>query len=112
MVTVSDQGRVVETLDVSEASDSVRALLERVVSAGQTVVMQQNGREVAALVSAADLERLRSLDRLRVERFSVIEEIHGRNTHIDPDEADQDIADEIAAMRAEERDRAATPTRT
>jgi prevent-host-death family protein len=111
-VTVNDQSRVVETLDVSVAPDGVRALLERVVSTGCTVVMQQNGNDVAALVSVADLERLRSLDRLRAERFSVIEEIHRRNQHLDPDEAEQDIADEIAAMRAEERARAAAPTRT
>jgi prevent-host-death family protein len=112
VAAVNDRSSAVDTLDVSVAPDEVRKLLDRVIVDGRTVIIEQRGQEVAALVSVADLERLRSLDRQRTERISVIEEIHRRNRDLDPDEAEQDIAEEIAAMRAEGRARAATPSRT
>ena len=108
---MDDRINVTEILDVSMAPDAVRLLLERVTVDRRTIVIQEEGHEVAALISVADLERLRSLDRQRSERFAVIQEIHARNGDLDPNEAEQDIAEEIAAMRAEERSQAATPTR-
>jgi hypothetical protein len=35
--------------------------------------------------------------------FAILDEIHARNADRDPDEAEQDVAEEIAAMREEQR---------
>jgi predicted nicotinamide N-methyase len=102
-----DQQQAPEMLDLSAFPADVRTLLERIARSGQTVVVQDHGRDLMALVSLADLERLRSLDRLRRERFSVVEEVHRRNQHLDPEEVERDIAEEIATMRAEDRARPA-----
>lgn len=102
-----DQPRVAETLDLSAFPADVRAMLQRIARGGQVVVIQDGGQDVMALVSLADLERLRSLDRLRRERFAVVEEVHHRNRYLDPEDVERDVADEIAALRAEDQARQA-----
>jgi hypothetical protein len=96
-----------EPLDISAVSTEVREFLVRVAQRGRPIVLQENGRDLLAFVSPADLERLRSLDQLRHERFAVVEEVHRRNQDLDAEEVERDIAEEIAAMRAEDRARRA-----
>jgi len=77
------------------------------VARGQVrLVVQQNGKDVAALISAVDLERLEHLEWQRAERYKIVEEIQARFSHMDPEEVERDIAEAIAEMRAEERAKA------
>ncbi|MGE3270823.1 MAG: type II toxin-antitoxin system prevent-host-death family antitoxin [Chloroflexota bacterium] len=102
-----------ERLTIVEAADApeqMAALLNHVSTTQGRTLVRDRGKDVAALVSVADLERLQALDRQRAERFKVIGEIHARNAHLDPADVEDDVADEIAAMRAEEQIRNAAST--
>jgi PHD/YefM family antitoxin component YafN of YafNO toxin-antitoxin module len=108
---VADRNRVRRTADVSEAGELVNTLLGEVARNQVRLVIQQDGKEVAALVSAYDLERLEALDRRAAEGWKAIQEIWARNADIDPEEAERDIAEAIAEMRTERRakEQAKTP---
>ncbi len=103
---VEYQPPVRRTADVSEAGELVGSLIEEIERGWTRLVVQQDGKDVAALVSAYDLERLEMLDRRAAEGFKVIEEIWARNADIDPEEAERDIAEAIAEVRAEARAKA------
>jgi prevent-host-death family protein len=45
-------------LSISQARDSLSEIINRVAYRGERVVLRRHGKAVAALVSAADLERL------------------------------------------------------
>jgi len=49
-------------LSISEARDSLAEIINRVAYQGERVVLRRHGKAVAALVSAADLERLSTLE--------------------------------------------------
>jgi len=109
---VAEKKRVRRTADMSEAGALVGTLIEEVARGRLRLVVQRDGKDAAALVSAYDLERLEMLDRRAAEGWKAIEEIWARNADIDPEEAERDIAEAIAEMRAEMRakERAKTPT--
>jgi hypothetical protein len=109
---VADKKRVRRTADVSEAGDLVKSVLRDVAQGQVRLVVQQDGKDVVALVSAYDLERLEMLDRRAAEGWKAIQEIHARNAHLDPDEVERDILEEVEAMRAEERAKRSTATST
>jgi hypothetical protein len=91
------------TADVSDVGELVGTLVDKVARGRARLVVQQDGKDVAALVSAYDLERLEMLDRRAAEGWKAIQEIWARNVDIDPEEAERDIAEAIAEVRAEER---------
>lgn len=93
------------TVKASDARHEFGKLLDTVVSGDERVLVQKRGVPVAAIISAEDLERFTNLEAERAARFAVIDEIHARNQHVDPDEVDRDVAAEIAAMRVERRAR-------
>jgi prevent-host-death family protein len=105
---VSDQQPKTHIIDAAEAERQFGTHLKKVVTGRGRVVVRENGRDVAALISEADLARLENLDRQRAEGWKTIQEIHARNADIDPEEAERDIAEAIAEMRAEERARNGT----
>ena len=91
------------TADVSEAGELAGSLIDEIARGRTRLVVQKDGKDVAALVSAYDLERLEGLDRRAAEGFKTIQEIQARFSHLDPEEVERDIAEAIAEMRAEER---------
>jgi PHD/YefM family antitoxin component YafN of YafNO toxin-antitoxin module len=103
---VEYQPPVRRTADLSEAGALVGAMVEKVAQGRVRLVVQQDGKDVAALVSAYDLERLEMLDRRAAEGWEAIQEIWARNADIDPEEAERDIAEAIAEVRAEARAKA------
>jgi hypothetical protein len=115
---VTPSGGIVEyrppvrrTADVSEAGELAGTLIEEVARGRVRLVVQRDGKDVAALVSAYDLERLEMLDRRAAEGWKAIQEIQARFSHLDPEEVERDIAEAIAEMRAEERaKRSAAPS--
>jgi hypothetical protein len=92
--------RIVDAAVMGELSDADLAKVERV---RLRVVVQQDGKDVAAVISAYDLERLEALDRRAAEGWQAIQEIRARNAHFDPEEVERDIAEAIAEVRAEAR---------
>jgi prevent-host-death family protein len=97
-----------QTMKASQARQEFSQLLNKVFRRETRVIVEKSGIPVAAIISAEDLERLIRLEAERQARFKVIDEIHARNWDKDPDEVERDVAQEIAAMRAEERQRQAS----
>jgi hypothetical protein len=104
--------RARRTVDIGEAQELFGSPLAQIVSGDVTVILQQNGKDVAALVSAHDLARLESFERLRAERYTIVEELQARFAHMDPEEVERDIAEAIAEVRAEARAKAAATAPT
>lgn len=100
------------TADVSEAGELVGTLIEKVARGRTRLVVQKDGKDAAAFVSAYDLERLEDLDRRAAEGFKVIQELHARFSHIDPEEIERDISNAIGEVRAEARAKAKANTST
>lgn len=96
---------VTQIMNTSDASRAFPKLVKRVSKHETRVVVEENGKPVAALVSPADLESLRRLDAYREDPWSVIDEIHARTRDMNPEEVERDVAQAIAEVRAEDRRR-------
>lgn len=57
-------------LSISEVRDSLAEIVNRVAYQGERVVLHRHGKAVAALVPAADLERLAALENPKPTRKS------------------------------------------
>jgi prevent-host-death family protein len=109
---MADLERATRTVNSAQAQQCFDDLVDEVNKKPTRVVVERDGKVVAALISAADLEYLEHMDRQRAEHFKVIQEIWARNADKDPEEVERDIAEAIAEMRAEERAKRAATTRT
>lgn len=101
-----------QSMTISEVQKDFGPLVKRVSRLETRLVVEENGRLVAALVSTEDLEDLKRLDRYRKDPWQVIDEIHARNQDKDPNEVEEDVAEAIEEMRLEERqkrERSANP---
>lgn len=104
-----DRRRVVGVADAVKLNESELAEIAR---GDVRVVLQRDGKDVVALISAADLERLEYLELLRAQRYKAIEEIQSRNADKDPEEVERDVAEAVAEVRAEARARREAASRT
>ena len=107
---MSGREPVVKTMKASQARAEWSAILNGVFRKENRVLVEKSGIPVAAIVSADDLEYLAQRDAERRASFEAIEAIRARNADKDPDEVESDIAEEIAAMRAERRAQAEHPS--
>ena len=96
-----------QTIKASEARQRWSQLLNKVFCRESRVIVEKSGVPVAAIISPADLERFEQLDQERDQRWSAFLTIAERFADEDPDEVEHFVAEEIEAMRAEERARAA-----
>ena len=92
-----------QTMKASQARQEFSQLLNKVFRRETRVIVEKSGIPVAAIISTEDLERLTRLEAERQARFKVIDEIHARNRDQRVDEVERDVAEEIAAMRAEQK---------
>ena len=92
-----------QTMKASQARAEWSQILNKVFRKQARVLVEKSGIPVAAIVSADDLERLARLDAERRTRFEAIEAIRAKNADKDPNEVERDVAEEIAAVRAEHR---------
>ncbi len=61
-------GSMTHDVPVTQARAELAELINRVVYGGEQVVLTRHGKPLVALVSAADLQRLRDLDAAENER--------------------------------------------
>lgn len=100
-----------QTMKASQARQEWSQVLNQVFRGEKRVLVEKSGIPVAAIVSAEDLERLKHFEAQREERWKVVDEIRAKNRDKDPDEVERDVAEDLAAMRREDREhRAAQPT--
>ena len=92
-----------EVVPASAARQKFGELIKQVYNRRSRIVVEKGGIPVMAMVSLSDLERWLRLDEEREERYRVLDEIHEKNADRSPEEVEQDVAAEIAAIREERR---------
>lgn len=94
-----------ETINVSEAKQDWRRLVDEVVRGRRRVLMERDGVPVAAIVSTQDLERLRQLDAQRERDLAILDASQAAFNEVPEDELEREIAKALAELRAENRAR-------
>ncbi len=106
-----DREPTIQTMKASQARQQWSQVLNKVLRKEARILVEKSGVPVAAIVSAEDLQWLQQYEAQRAERWKVVDEIRARNRDKNPEQVEQDIASEIAAMRQEAREhRSAQPT--
>jgi len=95
-------------MTTTDAGREFPKLVKQVSSQETRVVVEENGKPVAAIISAQDLQRFRQMEATRAERFKVIDRIQAKNRDHTPAEVERIVDEEIAAMRAERQERGAS----
>jgi prevent-host-death family protein len=106
---MSEQEPLIKTMKISDVKNQLSNLVKAVVSREARVLIEKHGIPVAALVSAADLERLVRLDQERAERFAVIDELREAFKHVPPEEIERETDRIIARIRTEAQAREPEP---
>lgn len=101
-----------QTVSVTEAQEQWNTLVDAVARRQRRVVLEKNGRPVAAIISAADLERLRRYDAEREERFRIIDVMRAAFADVPDEELEREINKAFAEARAERRAERERTTRT
>jgi len=95
---------VVKRMSAKEARNRFSDLLGAVYYARETVVVEKRGCPVAVVINPEDYERLLSE---REARLAVFDDIRAKNSDVSAQEAEEDAAREIAALRSERATRSA-----
>jgi len=94
-----------DTIDLDQTGEPLPDLVDRVTRSGRPVVIRRGGRVVAAVVPAAGLGAL-ARDRERWEREELaLRRISAAFADVDLAEIDRKVAEELAAVRAEDASR-------
>ena len=109
---MTERDRKNEILEADAIPERWNEIVDQLDRRGGRIVVKRDGKVVAAVISALDLERLQQVDRQRAELRKVVDEIRARNADMDPDEVERDIAEAIEEMRAERRAQASAPSPT
>lgn len=91
------------TVEVDRARQRLGELVEAVTRDRVRVRLARDGRPVAALVSARDLDWLERLERERAEQFKVIDRIQAAFADVPGEEIEREIAKALAEVREEMR---------
>lgn len=91
---------MVKRMSAKDARNNFTDVLGLVYYSKEAVIVEKQGRPFAVVISPEDYERL---IKERQERFAILDEIRARNQDVTPDEAEADVAREIAASRQERR---------
>ena len=91
---------LVKRMSAKDARNNFTDVLGIVYYSKEAVIVEKQGRPFAVVISPEDYERL---IKERQERFAILDEIRARNQDVTPDEAEADVAREIAASRQERR---------
>ena len=103
---------VTQAMTVSDVQNNWNEVVNAVSRGKKRITLEQAGMPVAALVSAADLERLQQYDVARAERFKVVERMRAAFADVPDEEIEREVAKAIAEVREEmlaERQQTARP---
>jgi len=90
-----------QTLDAADARQRFDDLLDAVDRAATRVVVEKDGKPIAAIISTADLNRLDRLDAQREADFSIIDEVRAAFAGV-PDEEIERETDRILGVNRDE----------
>ena len=91
-----------ESPPLPTSAELVRAVRE-LARTGERQLIHAGGKPVAALVSTADLERLRRYDAEREADFAVLDRMREAFKDVPDEELEREIAKALAEVRAEMR---------
>lgn len=94
---------VTQTMKTSEARKLWSQLINQVFRGESQIIIEKSGLPVAAVISAADLERLTRLEAQRRERFQPLEETWEAFKDVPPEEIEREVARAIAEVRQKRR---------
>jgi prevent-host-death family protein len=89
-----------QTMKISEVKAKLSSLVNEVYRKEKRVLVEKAGIPVAAVVSIADLERLRLLDRQTEDRLAAIEQMREAFKDIPPEQIERDVVAIIRELRA------------
>src|SRR5215213_5491724 len=85
-----------QTINVTDARQQWSKLVDRVFRSRERVIVEKSGIPVAAIISAADLERLTRMEAERVERFKVLDDIRDAFKDVSLEEIERQVAQAVA----------------
>ena len=94
---------VVKRMSAREARNNFSDLLGLVYYSKEPVIVERRGRPFAVVISPEDYEKLL---REREKDLAIFDEIHARNPEVTPEEVEEAVAGEIAALRKKKRSEA------
>jgi prevent-host-death family protein len=86
------------TISDRQAKEHFAQLLQDVSRQSQTVVIEQAGQPMAVLIS---VEQYRQLKERRAAFFAMLDEVQQRTRQVPPEELEADIAEAVAAAKAD-----------
>ncbi len=92
-----------QTINVTDAREHWSEVVGAVFRRQKRVVLERSGIPVAALISTADLDRLRRYDAERAADFAVIDRMRAAFRDVPDEELEREITKAIAEARAELR---------
>jgi prevent-host-death family protein len=91
---------MVKRMSAKEARDRFSEILGQVHYGKDTVIVEKQGKPVAAVIG---LERYEELVRAWEAPFGVLDRVTARNAGADPSRVQEDVAEAVAAVRAAAR---------
>jgi prevent-host-death family protein len=91
---------MVKRMSAKEARDRFAEILGQVHYGKDTVIVEKQGKPVAAVIG---LERYEELLRAWEAPFGVLDRVGAKNAEVDPAQVQADVAEAVAAVRAAAR---------
>lgn len=91
---------MIKRMSAKEARERFAELLGQVHYGKDTVIVEKQGKPVAAVI---DMERYERLAKAWDEPFAVLDRIRDKNRDKRPDRVEKDVVDAIAEVRAARR---------
>ncbi len=98
-----DRTPVTQTMDATDADPTFRDMVGRVSRGEERVIVQLDGRTVAAVVSSAELARFEAYERRRAADFAILDEIGAAFADVSAEEIEREVARALAEVRKEAR---------
>jgi prevent-host-death family protein len=93
----------IETKKISEARSQLGGLVDRVNREESRVMLERNGKPVAAIVSARDLMQLKRFDEERERDFAVLDAISEKFMDVPVEELERQVARALSQAREKRR---------
>ena len=91
------------TIDADEAGRQWPELLQDVARSHDRVIVEQEGKPVAAIIAVADLQFLKRLEEQRERDFAIVDEVREAFKDVPFEEIEREAAKALAEVRAEMR---------
>ena len=107
-----DDKPAIRTIKASEVRQHWSQVLNQVFKQEARILVEKSGIPVAAIISADDFRRFKSLEEIRGEKFKALEESWEAFKDVPSEEIEREVARAIEEVRAESRRRSKKPTPT